>query len=123
MSQKQVFLVEDHPMLRQGYRDWLEYGGHQVVLEAASVREALEKLSTVTIGQIDVAVLDGNLTEGDGSGRDGERIAREIRRLLPGVKILCLSLGDYKWPDVMMSKGDVVSHNSANPLGEAVDLL
>ncbi len=120
MPNRQVFLVEDEPMLRDGFKGWIEHAGHQVLLEASSLREALAKLDLIEFQQIEVAVLDGNLTKEATSGRDGEMIARAIRARFPNVKIMCLSAGRYAWGDTMFSKGDVFGRDGANPLGDAV---
>lgn len=118
-----VFLVDDEPMLRAGFKAWLEAAGHQVVLEAASLPEALSKVLQLDEQEVTVAILDGNLSRDDNTGNDGKAIAGAIRILYPQVKILGLSVGNYNWADRMFPKGQVYSRDNSNPLGDAVTAL
>lgn len=82
-----VILADDHMMVRQGIRQFLEEAGDIVVVaEAADGREALRLVSE---HQPDVAVLDVQMP-----GTTGIEATREIRARFPGVRILILTAYD-----------------------------
>lgn len=79
-----VFLVDDHPLVREGIRRLLESEeGIVVVDEAASAEEGLEKLDAQAV---DVVLMDIKLT-----GMDGIEATRQLRVKLPDVKVIILS--------------------------------
>lgn len=83
-----VVLVDDHPVVRNGLRAWLESrAGIEVVGEAATARDAVSLVAATGPG---VVVLDLRLP--DGSGLD---VLRQVRtgRPPPGVLVLT-SFGD-----------------------------
>ena len=80
-----VFLVDDHPAVREGVRSFLtREGSVSVVGEAADDREALRKLKKVAP---DVIILDINLP-----GLDGGELARRLRQTVPGAKLIAFSI-------------------------------
>jgi DNA-binding NarL/FixJ family response regulator len=80
-----VFLVDDHPALREGVRSFLtNQGSISVVGEAADDTEALRKLKKVAP---DVIILDINLP-----GVDGGELARRLRQTLPRAKLIAFSI-------------------------------
>lgn len=83
-----VLLLDDHAVVRTGYRRLIDAEGDMVVVaEAASVAQAYARLQDVSV---DVAVVDISLRSG-GSGIDA------IHRLLgrnPRLRILVLSMHD-----------------------------
>jgi len=82
-----VVLADDHVMVRQGIRQFLEEEGDiTVVAEAADGQEALR---LVAQHQPDVAVLDVQMP-----GTTGVEAARQIRERFPGVRILILTAYD-----------------------------
>jgi len=83
----QVFLVDDHPVVRAGVRFILERSGEVAVVgEAISGEEALEKLAK-TETEADIAILDLSLP-----GIDGIACARRLKKLRPNLKLLALSM-------------------------------
>ncbi|MGH2805949.1 MAG: response regulator transcription factor [Actinomycetota bacterium] len=81
-----VFLLDDHELVRRGLREFLEEEGDiEIVAEAATAREALEKVEAAAP---DVAVLDVRLPDGSGI-----EVCREIRSRLPDTR--CLILTSY----------------------------
>ncbi len=88
MSQPiRVLIADDHAIVRTGIRHVLESEpGFTVVGEAATAAEALE-LATALLP--DVVVLDISLP-----GDSGLRVAGELRRSLPDVRVLMLSMHD-----------------------------
>lgn len=78
-----VFLADDHVLVRNGIRALLEEAGIQVVGEAGTGREALERIER---SLPDVAVLDISMHEGSGF-----EVADQLRRRFPQVRVLMLS--------------------------------
>ena len=87
LAERTIMLIDDHPLIRLGLRGLIEACEDlRVVAEAGSIKEALEMVEEM---DPDVAVVDLNLP--DGSGID---LVRSIKKVLPHVKILVLSLHD-----------------------------
>lgn len=84
MTTIKVFLVDDHEIVRRGVGDLLESTGEfTVVGEAGSVEQALNRMVGT---EIDVAVLDVRLPDGNGI-----ELCREIRSRFPSVRCLMLT--------------------------------
>jgi DNA-binding NarL/FixJ family response regulator len=82
-----VVLADDHVMVRQGIRQFLEEAGDiAVVAEAADGQEACR---LVAQHEPDVAVLDVQMP-----GTTGVEATRDIRARFPGVRILILTAYD-----------------------------
>ena len=92
-----VFLVDDHPALREGVRSYLTNEGSVLVAgEAADGAEALRKLKKVAA---DVVVLDINLPD-----LDGGELARRLRQTVPRAKIIAFSIHDNEEYVVRMAR-------------------
>lgn len=79
-----VFLVDDHPIVREGVRAYLEnQGSLTVVGEAADDKEALRKLKKIFP---DVIILDVSLPV-----LDGGELARRLRLKVPRAKLIAFS--------------------------------
>jgi DNA-binding NarL/FixJ family response regulator len=84
---KRILLADDHALLRQGLRLIIEHEPDlEVVAEAANGREAIEQ---ALVHNPNLAVLDVSMPVLNGLGT-----ARELRKRLPGVRILMLSMHD-----------------------------
>lgn len=82
-----VLVADDHAMVREGIRSVLEREpGFQVVAEASSGTEVAPLAEQ---HQPDVAVLDISMP-----GETGLRAAHRLREVLPGVRVLILSMYD-----------------------------
>lgn len=80
-----LLLADDHRMFRQGLRELLERKTQfEVVGEATTGREALEKVATL---RPDIVLLDIQMPE-----LDGVAVAREIAQHYPDVKIVMLTM-------------------------------
>ncbi|HBA59450.1 MAG TPA: hypothetical protein DCZ92_01235 [Elusimicrobia bacterium] len=79
-----VFLIDDHPIVRDGVRSYLTSRSTEVVGEASDAPEALLKLKKL---RPDVIVLDVNLPS-----MAGWEVASRLRRLVPGSKIIAFSI-------------------------------
>lgn len=86
MEQKQirVFLVDDHPVVREGVQTYLTTNSVAVVGVASDAPEALRKIKKLAP---DVIVLDVNLPS-----MNGWDLARLLHRLVPKSKILAFSI-------------------------------
>jgi DNA-binding NarL/FixJ family response regulator len=84
-----VFLLDDHEVVRAGLRDLLEGADESIAVvgEASSAEEALARIAAV---HPDVAILDVRLGEGE---TDGIAVCREIRSAHP--EIACLVLTSF----------------------------
>ena len=81
-----VFLMDDHEIVRQGVRDLLEAQPDiRVVGEAGTAASALARIPAL---RPDVAILDVRLPDGDGVS-----VCREIRSRMP--EVACLMLTSY----------------------------
>lgn len=83
-----VFFVEDNNDSRETSTEFLEMSGHIVVETASSLNEALKKIPNLNAKGVNVAIVDGNLSFGDESGRDGELVAREIKAKQPNIVVI-----------------------------------
>jgi two-component system nitrate/nitrite response regulator NarL len=79
-----VFLVDDHPIVREGVRSYLTSHGIAVVGEASDAPEALRKIKKQAP---EVVVLDVNLPT-----LDGGELARRLRRLVPKAGLIAFSI-------------------------------
>jgi DNA-binding NarL/FixJ family response regulator len=84
-----VFLLDDHEVVRAGLRDLLENADENIAVvgEASTAREALARIAAI---HPDVAILDVRLGEGE---TDGIAVCREIRSAHP--EIACLMLTSF----------------------------
>ncbi|HTW13886.1 MAG TPA: response regulator transcription factor [Nocardioides sp.] len=83
----EVFILDDHEVVRLGLRELLEAEDDIVVVaEAATAQEAVNEIPRLSP---DVAIIDNRLT--DGSGID---VCREVRSQDPGVAVLILTSFD-----------------------------
>jgi DNA-binding NarL/FixJ family response regulator len=79
-----VFLIDDHPIVRDGVRSYLLSHGILVVGDASDAPEAFRKVKKLAP---DVIVLDVNLPS-----LDGWEVARRLRSLVPKSSIIAFSI-------------------------------
>lgn len=60
-----VFILEDHPVIRRSYQNWLKNFHIQTAM-AVNVRQAFQYLRFVTPNYFDLIILDLELPDGDG---------------------------------------------------------
>ena len=85
MKSATILIADDHELLRDGIRGRLEkHPGWTVCAEAADGREAVELARKF---KPDIAVLDIGMPE-----LNGLEAAREIRQLLPAIRIIMVSI-------------------------------
>lgn len=110
MSPKEakVFIVEDEPEWRGYYRRSLKRAGHQVVLTATTLLDALNKIEHLKRKGVQVAVIDGNLEAGKRNGSDGQRVVEVIKINAPSVKMVGMSgAGNIPGVDVNLGKANI----------------
>jgi DNA-binding NarL/FixJ family response regulator len=82
---RKLFLVEDHPVIRQQYAAFIERESTLVICgEAVSVKEALEK---IPLSAPDIVIIDISL-EGN---QDGIELVRTLRSQYPQLRLLVVS--------------------------------
>lgn len=82
-----LMIIDDHALVRRGLVQFLGSSqGIEVVAEAASGDELLEKLRTI---QADLLLLDMSMP-----GENGANLIRHIRKLYPAMSIMVLSMLD-----------------------------
>lgn len=111
-----VFLVDDHPIVREGVRSYLTNHSISVVGEASDAKEALRKVPKLAP---DVIVLDVNLPS-----IDGGELARRLRKLVPKTKLIAFSIHSSEEYVVKMARcgvhGYVTKDQPAGVLLEAI---
>ncbi|MFZ0547637.1 MAG: response regulator transcription factor [Candidatus Promineifilaceae bacterium] len=84
MSEITLFIVDDHPVFRQGLRDVLETDSRlQVVGEASTGEAAIEKTAVI---KPDVILMDVNLPD-----LMGLQVTRKIKGFLPDTKVIVVT--------------------------------
>lgn len=115
-SNIKVFLVDDHPIVREGVRSYLTNHAITVVGEASDANETLRKVKKLAP---DVVVLDVNLPS-----IDGGELARRLRRLVPKTKLIAFSIHSSEEYVVKMARcgvqGYVTKDQPAGDLLEAI---
>jgi DNA-binding NarL/FixJ family response regulator len=98
-SSRTVFIVDDHPIVRQGLAQLIEQEPDlQVCGEAADVREARAALSRF---RPDVVILDLSLRDSDGL-----ELIKDIRNKYDGLPVLVLSMHDENiYAERLLSSG------------------
>lgn len=117
VEKAKVFVAEDDPSIQQVIKWFLSKGGHEVVLQAQTLSEALRSIKQFEKLGIQIAVIDGNLTPGDISGSDGYQLATAIRQLAPNVTTIGMSVLSVDGVDIDLGK------NRISELGKAVTEL
>jgi two-component system, NarL family, nitrate/nitrite response regulator NarL len=81
-----VLVVDDHPIVREGFKRLLDIPGLTVCGEAANGREAMD---CVAVLKPDLVLMDLSMPE-----MGGIEATREIRRRWPATKVIVVSLHD-----------------------------
>ena len=115
-KEAKVFLAEDDESVRKLEKRVISLHGHTIALETTSLEDALEKVKLAKEKGVNVAVLDGCLSDGPWKD-DGKVIAQALRELIPSIKIVSCSSMLLDWGDVNLYKTDAVK------IGEIIDKL
>lgn len=115
-----VFLLDDHEIVRRGVRDLLESSGDiEVVGEASTAAEARSLVAVPDPFEVDVAVLDVRLPDGN-----GVEVCRDIRSAHPEIR--CLMLTSFSDDEALLdaiiagASGYVLKQIRSSDLVEAV---
>ena len=117
----QVGLVDDHQVLRDGLKSIIQEAAPpmEVVLEASSARDALDKLT-----RTEVRVL---LTDISMHGMDGIELARQVHEMEPRVRVIVLSMhhdADLVERAIKANVwGYLLKDNAANQVVEAIEAV
>ncbi|MFH1509746.1 MAG: hypothetical protein ABID67_01175 [Candidatus Nealsonbacteria bacterium] len=90
-----VFLVEDDPDLLELERRYIELGGHEIVLVASSLSDALDKTSQLRRMGVEIAIVDGNVGSGP---EDGPKIYKTIKEVI-SIPVVSFSGDIVNWAD------------------------
>ncbi len=111
-----VFLVDDHPIVREGVRSYLVSHDIAVVGEASDADEALRK---VKVSTPDVIVLDINLP-----AVDGGELARRLRRILPKTQLIAFSIHSSEEYVMRMARCGVHGYvTKGQPVGDLLEAI
>ncbi len=92
-----VFLVDDHPIVRDGVRSFLSHqDGIVVIGDASDSQEALRKAKKLSP---DIIILDISLPS-----LDGGDLAKRLRQIVPHAKLLAFSIHDTEEYVVRMAR-------------------
>ena len=114
-----VFLLDDHEIVRRGLRDLLEANGLEIVGEASTEEEALQRIPAT---RPDVAVLDVRLPDGT-----GVEVCRDLRSADPDLR--CLMLTSYADDEALFdavvagAAGYVLKEVRSNDLVDAIRVV
>jgi CheY-like chemotaxis protein len=94
MDKARVAIFEDSEAMQQVVSHIVQANGHLVVAQARTLGEAESVIASLEPGNLDVAVVDGNLDSERLGGYDGARVARLLREKLGEVMIIGYSATD-----------------------------
>lgn len=92
-----LFIVDDDADTRDIIGDYMQMAGHKVVAEAGSVAAALTVIAKLR--DVDVALVDGNLSPHSRDGQDGAEVAAAFRQKFPGKPVFSISADRQLWSD------------------------
>lgn len=81
-----MFVIDDHPVVREGFRSMLIDEGIEIVGEAATGAEAIVRITTVGV---DLILLDLKLPD-----IDGVALLRRLKEAVPATPVLVISMHD-----------------------------
>jgi len=114
-----ILLVDDHAMVREGFKRLLDVPGLSICGEASDGKEALEKVAAL---KPDLVLMDLSMPV-----MGGIEATREIRRLSPAIKVVIVSLHDsvHAATQAKQAGADayVVKSRSAGELLEAMSVV
>ena len=111
-----VFLIDDHPIVREGVRTYLASREIEVVGEAADAPEAFRKVGKLAP---EVIVLDVNLPS-----MVGWEVADNLRRLVPKSRIIAFSIHSSEEYVVRMARSGARGYvMKSQPTSELFDAI
>lgn len=114
-----VFVAEDDSRWQSAIVKSVGKGGHTVTHTAQTKADALSQIPTLESSGVQVAIVDGNLTQGISSGNDGREIVAAIRSQAPNIKIIGFSASNtISGVDVSLDKTTFEPIDLANAVTE-----
>jgi len=105
MDAARIIIIEDDASLREDCRANLEIRNHVIVGEAGSLAAAHSLINRLDTSEVDIAIVDGNLSELTNTGDDGAELAEAIHIKLPGVTVIGWSMaGSVRGADLNAPK-------------------
>lgn len=115
---KQALLIEDHALFREGLALLLEWQTGLESVEAGSLAEGRRALSDLR-GTTDVAIIDLNLPDGDGS-----ELIEQLRKTQPDVPVLALTADrSLAWQARALEAGADEVLAKATPVEQIIDAV
>lgn len=116
-SPTRVFLVDDHPIIRNGFRELLEAEGNfEIAGEAGSGAETMQIMPR---SDVDLAIVDISMKD-----MDGIELTRRLKETDPTVEVLIVSMhGETRYIEEALeagANGYVLKDNVHAVLPEAV---
>ncbi|MDO8620867.1 MAG: response regulator [Candidatus Levybacteria bacterium] len=99
-----VFVAEDNEFWQKIIKRSLADKGHEVVLSATNLEDALAATSKLVKLGVQVAIIDGNLNDYEANGHDGQIVLAAIRKAAPQVKTIGLSGNSVRGVNVDLGK-------------------
>lgn len=103
-----VFVAEDDKSWQELIKEILVDEGHEVVSLATNLQDALAAIERLEELDVQVAIIDGNLTNYDTSGHDGQTVLKAIRETASKVKTIGLSGNNVHGVDKDLGKVNAV---------------
>jgi DNA-binding NarL/FixJ family response regulator len=114
----QALLIEDHVLFREGLALLLEWQTGLESVEAGSLAEGRRALSDLR-GTTDVAIIDLNLPDGDGS-----ELIEQLRKTQPDVPVLALTADrSLAWQARALEAGADEVLAKATPVEQIIDAV
>ncbi|MFH1610813.1 MAG: hypothetical protein ABIJ43_05935 [Candidatus Beckwithbacteria bacterium] len=105
--ERNLAIFEDHQRSIDSMQRLLEMSGYSVVGLATTMQEAQALIDQLKDLGVKVALVDGNLVEGDYSNYDGQQIIEQIQEKAPGVRTIGQpSRGSIPGANFNVSKGE-----------------
>ncbi len=83
-----IFIAEDSEAWRDIEKEVLTQDGHEIVVEAKTVSEAISLIPKAVELGVNVGIVDGRIPS---DPLDGQRVAAALRKAIPGIKIVGIS--------------------------------
>lgn len=120
MSPKEakIFIAEDDPNKKGYLKPIIVRSGHEIVLEASTLEEAMTSIKEAREKGVNVALVDGSLAKPPlQRPGDGLEITRALREAIPDIRIVSISDSPTKYGDIQ------VGLEQAHKIGEIIDKL
>ena len=108
MEHARIIVVQDYLLDRYIHRLCCQEFGHVLLGEADTAADAKRLVDGLKPGEVDVAIVDGELGTSVRRKTDGEEVGAYIHAKLPGVTVIGTSLdGNVRGADVSFPKENV----------------